>query len=234
MSGPEAETIRAGTLAGQRRETVPIVLDDDLRRRLLEALLTPAERRKMTYEEFLAWAGEDTLAEWVNGEVVMTSPASRRHQEIILFLGTVLGLYVEQQGLGRVVLPPFQIKLAQSGREPDLLYVAREHLERLQETYLDGPADLVVEIASPESVGRDRGEKFYEYEQAGVQEYWLIDPQREQVEFYQLNPEGRYRLILPDAEGIYHSVVLPGLWLRVAWLWQPPRVLDVLRELALI
>ncbi len=230
MSRPEAETIRAG----QRRETTPIVLDDDLRRRLLEALLTPAERRKMTYDEFLAWAGEDVLAEWVNGEVIMSSPASRRHQEIALFLGTVLGLYVEQQGLGRVVLPPFQMKLAQSGREPDLLYVAREHLERLKETHLDGPADLVIEIASPESVGRDRGEKFYEYEQAGIREYWLIDPQREQAEFYQLTTDGRYRLVPPDAEGIYRSTMLAGFWLRVAWLWQPPRILDVLRELALI
>jgi Uma2 family endonuclease len=55
---------------------------------------------------------------------------------------------------------------------------------------------LIVEIISPESSGRDRGEKFYEYEMAGVREYWLIDPQREQVEFYELNAEGRYTLLL--------------------------------------
>ncbi len=83
-------------------------------------------------------------------------------------------------------------------------------------------------------MGRDRGEKFYEYEQAGIREYWLIDPQREQAEFYPLTPEGRYRLTLPDAEGVYRSAVLPGFWLRVAWLWQPSRVLEALRELALI
>lgn len=49
----------------------------------------------------------------------------------------------------------------------------------MKETYLDGPADLVVGIVSPDSVGRDRGEKFYEYAQGGVPEYWLIDPQLE-------------------------------------------------------
>lgn len=203
---------RAGTATG----------DDDLRRRLLEVLLTPVERPRMTYEEFLAWADEDTLAEWVDGEVVMYSPASRRHQEISFFLGQVVGLHVEQQRLGRVLLPPFQMKLAQSGREPDLLFVANGHLDRLKETYLDGPADLVVEIVSPESAGRDRGEKFYEYEQAGIPEYWLIDPQTERVEFYQLTAAGRYRLVLPDAEGIYRAEVLPGFWLRVEWLWREP------------
>ncbi len=54
----------------------PGLPDDKLRRRLLEVLLEPVQPRKMTYEEFLAWAGEDTLAEWVDGEVEMTSPAS--------------------------------------------------------------------------------------------------------------------------------------------------------------
>lgn len=200
----------------------PGLPDDKLRRRLLEVLLEPAQPRKMTYEEFLAWADEDTLAEWVDGEVIMTSPASRRHQEIALFLGQVIGLYVEQLGSGRVLVSPFQMKLERSGREPDLLFVANEHLERLKETYLDGPADLVVEIVSKESAGRDRGEKFYEYEQAGVPEYWLIDPGMKRVEFYQLSSEGQYHLVSPDPAGVYRSPILPAFWLRVAWLWQEP------------
>lgn len=121
------------------------------------------------------------------------------------------------------------------GREPDLLVVAHEHLARLRETYLDGPADLVVEIISPESAQRDRGEKFDEYEAAGVPEYWLIDTEEEQAEFYRL-AEGRYRLARTDAEGLYHSVVLEGFWLQADWLWREPlpRVLDVLRELGVI
>lgn len=56
-------------------------------------------------------------------------------------------------------------------------FVAEEHLDRLQEMHLEGPADLVVEIVSPESRLRDRGEKFAEYELAGVSEYWLLDPE---------------------------------------------------------
>ena len=74
------------------------------------------------------------------------------------------------------------------GREPDILFIAREHLDRFRDTYLDGPADLVVEIISRDSRARDRGDKFYEYEQGGVREYWLLDYLRRQAEFYQLGP----------------------------------------------
>ena len=206
--------------------------DDDLRLRLIEMLLAP-ERRKMTYEEFLAWTDEDTLAEWVDGEAVMTSPASFRHQDISGFLESVLRSFVEERQLGVVCSAPFQMKL-EHGREPDLLFVAQEHLDRLKETFLDGPADLVVEIVSPDSFERDRGAKFYEYEKAGIPEYWLVDPLRQRVEFYQLDVEARYRLVEPDDQNVYHSAVLPGFGLRVEWLWHTPPVLQALRELQVI
>jgi len=205
-----------------------------LRARLLAVLEETTMPEQMTYQEFLNWADEDTLAEWVNGEIVMTSPASRIHQLIGLFLGGVIRSYVEERALGQVIIAPFQMKLATSGREPDLLFIATENLSRLRKTYLDGPADLAVEIISPESVGRDRGTKFYEYEEAGIPEYWLIDPLREQAEFYRLDEQGHYSLVSPDAEGIYRSETTPGFWLRVDWLWQPPPVLDALRALELI
>ncbi len=182
----------------------------------------PDQGGRMTYEEFLAWTDEDTLAEWVDGEVVMNSPANRRHQQTMQFLEHLLTPYASVHDLGTIMLPPFQMKLEDSGREPDLLFVSKEHLGRMKETYIEGPADLVVEIVSPESAGRDRGDKFYEYRAAGIPEYWLIDPQLEQAEFYQLDGQGRYQLMPPDAQGIYHSRVLPGFWLRVDWLWQDP------------
>jgi len=213
----------------------PLSDEESLRQRLLEALLPSTAPRKMTYEEFLAWADEDTLAEWVDGEVVMYSPANNRHQDIAGFLESVLRSFVEVRQLGIVRSAPFQMRLADSGRESDLLFVATNHLDRLKETYLDGPADLVVEIVSPESAGRDRGDKFYEYARGGVSEYWLLDPEMEWAEFYQLE-KGRYRVAFSGKEGRYEARVLPGLWLRVEWLWlEPlPKVLDVLRELGVI
>jgi Uma2 family endonuclease len=193
----------------------------------------PPARPKMTYEEFLAWCDEDTWAEWVDGEVIVFSPAHRQHQNVEGFLESVLRIFVETWGLGVVISAPFQMKM-QRGREPDLLFVAREHLDRLQETYLNGPADLVIEIISTDSRLRDREEKFAEYERGGVQEYWLIDPERERADFYVLDAEGYYQRQPVEAEGVYRSEAIPGFWLKVAWLWQPPPVLEALRELQVI
>jgi Uma2 family endonuclease len=109
-----------------------------------------------------------------------------------------------------------------SGREPDLVFVSTAHADRLRETYIDGPADLAVEIVSPESVARDRGEKFVEYETGGVLEYWLIDPLRREARFHRRGEDGRYHPGPVDADGFYHSVVLPEFRLRVDWLWQDP------------
>jgi Uma2 family endonuclease len=116
------------------------------------------------------------------------------------------------------------------------LFIAREHLDRLKNVYLDGPADLVVEIISPDSRGRDRGEKFYEYEQGRVSEYWLLDYLRRQAEFYQRGADGIFRPVPVGEDGLYHSAVLAGLWLKVDWLWQEPLppLLTVLREWQLV
>jgi Uma2 family endonuclease len=190
-------------------------------------------RKKVTYEEFLAWCDEDTWAEWVDGEVIVFSPAHNRHQDIAGFLESVLRIYGETRGPGVVRSAPFQMKMAR-GREPDLLFIAREHLDRLQETYLDGPADVVVEILSRDSQSRDRGDKFFEYAEGGVPEYWLIDPIREWAEFYSRDERGHYQPILTGHAGVFHSQAVPGFWLRLEWLWQPPPVLEVLRELEII
>jgi len=189
---------------------------------------------KMSYEEFLEWADEDVPAEWVNGEIHLMSPVSRRHQDVADFLLATLRFFVEVQGSGKVFSAPFQMKLL-NGREPDLLFVAREHLARLKEMYLDGPADLAVEVISTESRTRDRRVKFDEYRQGGVREYWLIYPLRKQAEFYQLDAEGSYQIIAP-VNGIYHSAVLEGLQLQVVWLWQEPLppLMSVLKEWNLI
>lgn len=205
---------------------------------LLAVPAKPSPPAKMTYEEFLAWADEDTYAEWVNGEVIRLSPASDKHQNIADFLTALFRHLVEAHESGVVRSAPFQMKTGPNlpGREPDLLFISREHLDRLKETYLDGPADLAVEIISPESRARDRGEKFYEYEQGGVREYWLFDYLRRQAEFYGLGNDGIYRPIPVSEDGIFRSKVLEGLWLKVDWLWQEPLplLLSVLKEWKLV
>jgi len=197
-----------------------------------------AETPKISYEEFLERTDEDPHVEWVAGEVVPMSPVSNRHQDVAGFLLVLLRFYAEARQLGEVRSEPYQMKPGPTlpGRAPDIFFVADAHLSWMKKTYLDGPADLAVEIISPESRARDRGDKFYEYEQGGVPEYWLLDPVREQSEFYQLEPNGIYRPILLDAQGRYHSAALPGLWLQVDWLWEPPLppLLSVLKAWELV
>ncbi len=193
--------------------------------------------QKITYEDFLTQYA-DTRAEWVDGEVIMFPSESARHQDISGFLLCLLTIYVQTENLGKVLVAPFQMKLGPDlpGREPDLLYVASAHLDHLKGTYLHGPADVAVEIVSKESINRDRGEKFVEYEAAGVSEYWLIDPIRQEAQFYRRGADNHYHAVLLDNEGIFHSEVIAGFWLRVSWLWQEPLppVLEVWKELNLL
>lgn len=177
----------------------------------------------ISYEAFLGTADDDVPAEWVDGKVILTGTSSDVHQRLLGFLLTLLAVFAEERTSGTVRSRPFQMKTgaALPGREPDLLYIEGANLSRLKERYFDGPADLVVEIISPESRARDRGEKFYEYEQGGVTEYWLIDPDREQAEFYRLDDRGIYQLV-PLKDGVFESQVLPGLRLEASWLWREP------------
>src|SRR5204863_6456395 len=136
----------------------------------------------------------------------------------------LLRFFADVRQLGRIRYEPFQMKTAPDlpGRSPDILFVAEANLPRLHRTHLEGPADLAVEIISPKSRARDRGEKFYEYEQGGVREYWMIDPLRKQAEFYGRDTSGIYRPIATEENGIFRSEVLRPLWLRTEWLWRSP------------
>ena len=111
--GPTMSEESTGTTsAGERQPTNPAGL---------------IRHAKMAYENFLEWADEDTLAEWVDGDVIMASPASLGHQRIVGFLGGVLAQYVAFRDLGVVILPPFQMKMRQ-GREPDVLVMRQTEL----------------------------------------------------------------------------------------------------------
>jgi len=171
-------------------------------------------RRRMTYEEYVEWIEEDVHAEWVDGEVIVHMPAT--DQALLL-------LYVSRLKLGRVFTAPYpmRLKATASQREPDLFVVTKASLSRVQRQYLDGPADLVVEIVSDDSVRRDRQEKLREYQRAGVLEYWVIDPRvgRRRADFYRLDDQGEYDLYATDEDERVETIVLPGFWLRPRWLW---------------
>lgn len=192
-------------------------------------------KKSMPYDEFLAWANEDIHAEWVNGEVIIFMPPLNPHQTVIEFLYQLLNLFSSVFDLGRLRIAPFELKITLAGnsREPDLMFIAKAHLERLTTARVIGPPDLIIEVVSDDSTHRDRVDKFDEYEAGGVPEYWIIDnrPQRRRALFYRLDEQGQYQSVPVEADGIYRSTVLPGFWLRVEWLWaEQPNVLRALAE----
>lgn len=196
----------------------------------------PGEPVRMTEEEFEAWCDEDVRAEFADGEVVLMSPALPAHEQIFNFLDRILGLYVEQKALGEVLGSQVQVRLrAGLRRVPDLVFIAQEQLGRIGERYIEGAPAVAIEVVSEDSSERDWKQKYVEYEEAGVREYWVIDPLRRQAAFYRLTEAGHYKSV-PLEEGVFRSEVIPGFRLRLEWLWPEsrPRVLDVLRELGVV
>ena len=185
----------------------------------------------VSWEEFHDWAlGQEHRVEWVDGEIIELMPDNIRHYLLTRFLSDILRYHGEEDGHGLVLMSTILMRLSirPSGRMPDLFYVIRERLDRLKDTVFDGPADLAVEVVSPDSRTRDHRDKLAEYETAGIREYWLINPLRNEALFYILDASGHYQQAVLDSDGVYTSTVLPDLRLRVEWLWRDP--LPKLRE----
>ncbi len=199
---------------------------------ILETVTYPPGR--MTEEEFVAWCPEDLRAEWVEGEVIMMSPANTEHNELFMWLAGVLKYYVDEHGLGQVFGPEHTVRFASIRRRrlPDLYFVSADRLSGLRPTYFEGPPDMAIEIVSPDSVTRDWRDKFLDYEAAGVLEYWIIDPMSQRADLY-VRTDGKFTQAV-EADGWLHSTAMKGLRLKIEWFWPAtrPRVPDALRAIA--
>ena len=186
---------------------------------------------RMTFEEYLDWASDTTWAEWVDGKVIFLT-ARRRHQRIADFLQTVLQEWANRSETGGEALTaPHPMRCVPNGpaREPDVLFISRANPVWDGDVFMNGPADIAVEIISPDSVQRDRIVKFEEFERGGVGEYWIIDPESKTAEFYVRDngsPHFRRAALEERTEdgndGVYRSAAFPGLVIRVEWLWRDP------------
>lgn len=189
----------------------------------------------MTETEFVAWCDEDVRAEYVDGKVITMSPESVNDERLRWFIGTILQILVESHDLGEIFGPNLQIRLRPRLRRiPDLLFISQARLHLLEETHFEGAPDLAIEIVSPKSQARDEQDKYWEYEAAGIREYWGIAPLKKRVDLYRLTAEGKYESS-PLKSGVYRSTVIPGFFLRPEWLWGQslPRKRDILIELGL-
>ena len=149
------------------------------------------------------------------------SPApSVFHQKIAFRFQRALHDWVEVNKLGEVVGAPVDMVLSPHGAvQPDVAFISRERLAISQRAIM-GPADLVAEVVSLGGRSRDRIEKRDLYEQHGVREYWIIDPEAQTVEVLGL-VSGRYELVQRSLPGATEaSRLLPGFEVLVNYLFR--------------
>ncbi|MCB9435008.1 MAG: Uma2 family endonuclease [Ardenticatenaceae bacterium] len=135
------------------------------------------------------------LVEFSNGTVEILPMPTRFHQDIVAYLYEAFLLFVRPNQLGRLWFAPLPLRLwERKFREPDIMFLATENLDKAQGAYPHG-ADLVVEVVSGSQKDRDRDliEKRIEYAQAGISEYWIVDPETQTITVLRL--DGRQYLV---------------------------------------
>ncbi len=142
-------------------------------------------KRHWTYAEMVAELPETNLpVELWNGELVMSPAPYPDHQRIVGNFFRKLDEFVEQEKLGKVLGRPVAVVLTQHRVvQPDVVFVGKSRLQIVKK-FVDGVPDLVVEVISEDSWKRDRIEKRALYEQAGLPEYWVVDPNFEMIEVF--------------------------------------------------
>ena len=159
---------------------------------------SPQEEGKYSYADYLTWP-EDERWEIINGIPYMQASPSPIHQEILVGLLAQFHHYLTGKPC-KVYPAPFCVRLITEGEreneeikkvvEPDITIVCDK--SKLDETGYNGTPDLIIEIISPSSIKMDRLTKFNCYEQAGVSEYWIVEPGGKLVSVFTLQDNQRY------------------------------------------
>ncbi|MFN0035044.1 MAG: Uma2 family endonuclease [Saprospiraceae bacterium] len=163
--------------------------------------------------------GDTGIYELLNGEIVRRSSPNTPHQRTSLKLTRQLDRYNEEKNLGELFYAPYDVYLDENnaGIQPDILFVSHERNFVIRENNgIVGAPDLIIEILSKGTAGKDRGDKKDIYEQFAVREYWIVDPQARSIEVYRME-NNRYRLLsFASEEGIVTSLVLSDLELDLS------------------
>jgi Uma2 family endonuclease len=166
-------------------------------------------------EEYLALSS-NRLVEYSHGTIEVPPMPTEKHQAIVAFLYEALLLFVRPQKLGKIVFAPFRVRLWPGKyREPDIAFMLAAHAARRHDEYWEG-ADLVIEVVSDDDRRRDLVTKRREYAEAGIPEYWMVDPQERRIVVLGLDDAGTYAergVHGPGSEAV--SGLLPGFTVEV-------------------
>jgi Uma2 family endonuclease len=174
-------------------------------------------------DEFFAAIPDGVKADLIDGVIYMASPDSPRSDKIAQLIRTVLQGYARRRGgLGeaygsRVAYAVSRYRCP----EPDVSFVCSDRAHIIHPTRGVEAPDIAVEVVSDDSPERDYVKKRVLYEEAGVREYWIIDPIRNHCTF--LRREGGQFVTVPlSRDSFFRSEVLPGFWLDTRWLLASP------------
>ena len=141
-----------------------------------------AQSELITLEQYDALP-EDNRAEVFDGIIYAMASPSQDHQTISMELSTILNTYIkEKKGPCRVFHAPFDVKLSDQPLtivQPDLMIICNK--DKLDGKRCNGAPDFIIEIVSPGNPADDYIRKLYYYKNAGVREYWIVDPRRKNV-----------------------------------------------------
>jgi Uma2 family endonuclease len=182
-------------------------------------------------QKFYDGLTEDGRAEFINGKVIVQSPAKNKHIVAVKLFVKLLDSYVQIHDLGFVGPEQCLVSLTRNDYEPDICFWPKSVAGNFTKDQMKFPPPLfVVEVISPSTEVIDRGVKFDDYAAHGVAEYWIVDPDALTVEQYLLR-EGKYELACKASSGAIRSAIVSGFEIAVAAIFDPAQNLAALRKL---
>jgi Uma2 family endonuclease len=213
------------------------ILKKPTARLLIEEAVRLLNEETQKRSAFRNWVDESIKAEFINGEVILHSPAKNKHLSICDLLSRILSVYASHKQLGVVRVEKAMVALTRNDYEPDICFFSNDKAQHFTPDQLLFPApDLVVEILSKKTAKRDRGIKFEDYAAHGVTEYWIIDPDKEIVEQYALIGDLKeyFPIATAYAEDELSSRVVAGFDIPVAAIFEVAVNVETIRKLLML
>lgn len=176
----------------------------------------------LTYEDYVKLTPPDNgNFELLNGQIYFMASPKPSHQRISLRLSYFLAAYVIPNNLGEIFPAPMDVVFTEHDTfQPDLLFISKERLNIIGENRIEGSPDLVVEILSPSNDNSEMSYKKHIYEITGVQEYWLINVEKQTLTLYkQVDNELRWQRDIQKNE-VLQSEIIKGVELELSKIFE--------------